>query len=63
MNEWKDIYSAADLARMINVSNSYISRLCRKGIIPAKKLGATWIIRKEDIDIWLSRRPKDTNEN
>ena len=61
MNDWPEVVSAADLARMIHVSRSYIARLCRKGTIPAKKLGATWMIRKQDADKWMAKQSKIPN--
>ena len=57
------VLSASDLAIWINVSPGYIARLCRKGEIPATKLGSTWLIRKEDADMWLKNREKHQSEH
>jgi len=64
MNDNKDMdntqqrdFTAGALARAAGVSPSYVSRLCRQGIIPAVKIAdAVWIIRRADGLAWLAQR-------
>ena len=56
MTETSDLYSASSLAERAKVSPSYVARLCRRGEIPATKLGTVWLIRAEDAEAWLAKR-------
>jgi excisionase family DNA binding protein len=54
------MYTANELADLAGVSGEYVRRLCRDGIIPAKKHGRDWLIEKEDGDRWLRERDRET---
>jgi excisionase family DNA binding protein len=56
MNEKQKMYTASDLAKMANVSASYVARLCRKGQLKATKLGPVWLIDAETAEEWLASR-------
>ncbi len=62
MSDKPAIYSASDLARAANVTPGYVARLCRRGEIPAMKLGTTWIIRAADAEKWLAARREDDKD-
>lgn len=58
MSEKPAICSASDLAKKANVSASYVARLCRRGEIPATKLGTVWLINADVAEAWLVNRSK-----
>jgi excisionase family DNA binding protein len=63
MTDKLELLSASDLARKANVSASYVARLCRKGEIPATKMGTVWLIRAEDAETWLEQRSEHEAKN
>ena len=58
----EDTMTAQDLAEKAGVSQSYISRLCRRGRIKARKLGPVWLISPEAAQDYLEARQEKQAE-
>lgn len=49
--EW---LTTAEVAAEIRTSVDYVSRLCRTGQLPAKKLGLDWRISRQSLDAFMT---------
>lgn len=56
------VYTVAEVARMLSLSTGTTYRLIRKGDIPARKMGAQWVIPKRRFDYWLDHLPEASPE-
>ncbi|MGD8457432.1 MAG: hypothetical protein PVF83_13705 [Anaerolineales bacterium] len=55
MNKNQDFYSTKEASDVFEVSQSYISRLCRKGYLPSarKKEDGSWEVPKNELQLYL----------
>jgi len=58
MNDLPELMSASELARIAGVHVSDTARFIRDGRLRAEKVGAMWLIRREDAAAWLLEREK-----
>ena len=50
------IWDAADAARYLRVHPRTITRMAKRGEIPAIHLGRLWRFRRTDLDAWIEAR-------
>ena len=50
--------TVAQAAEMLHVSPTRVRQLVSSGVLPAKKIGASWILREEDVLDRLSKAPE-----
>ena len=43
----------AEAAARLRCSESHLKRLCRNRVIPATKVGRSWVLIEEDVIDWL----------
>lgn len=48
-----EIYTVAQVGRMLNMNLGTVYQLLRDGVIPAKRLGRRWIIPRKRFHQWL----------
>jgi excisionase family DNA binding protein len=53
-----DFLSTEDIARALKKNIATIQRWCRRGELPAAKLGRTYMVRKQDFEIWYREKVK-----
>jgi len=51
------------LAQKAGISAAYIRRMCRNGVIRARKFGYAWLIPYEDGQRWLEQRTIDSKSD
>jgi excisionase family DNA binding protein len=51
--EMKKLLTLQQVAQRLQISETTLYKLARKGKIPAIKVGNQWRFKKEDIDKWL----------
>jgi excisionase family DNA binding protein len=51
-----EIYTVAQVARMLNMNVGTVYQLLRNGAIPAKRLGRRWVISRKRFHQWLDDR-------
>lgn len=56
------VYTVAEVAEMLSLSLGSTYALVRSGDIPARKLGARWVIPKRRLHQWLDELPEATIE-
>lgn len=49
-----------DVAEYLQVKERTIYQWAQKGDIPAFKLGNVWRFKRQDIDLWIEERKRDT---
>ncbi|MGH3828236.1 MAG: helix-turn-helix domain-containing protein [Pseudonocardiaceae bacterium] len=49
----REIYTVAQVARMLNMNLGTVYHLLREGVIPAKRLGRRWVIPRKRFHRWL----------
>ena len=49
-----------EVAEYLQIKERTIYDWAQKGQIPAFKLGNVWRFKREDIDLWIEERKKDT---
>ena len=54
-----EIYTAPEVARMLNMNLGTIYQLLRNGVIPAKRLGRRWVISRKRFHQWLDDRGQE----
>lgn len=54
----KDFYTAKELAELLNILPSAITRHIRNGTIKAEKIGNSYIIKKEAVEEYLQTRER-----
>lgn len=52
----KDFYTAKELAELLNILPSAITRHIRNGTIKAEKIGNSYIIKKADVEAYIKQR-------
>jgi excisionase family DNA binding protein len=52
------VYSVPEVAYMLSLSLGSTYNMVRKGQIPAKKMGARWVIPKRRFHVWLDELPE-----
>lgn len=52
------LYSSAEAADKIGITESLVCRYCRLGRIKARRIGRSWIITKEALDDF-KKRPRE----
>jgi excisionase family DNA binding protein len=50
----KAYFSIAELAKLLKISRIAVFKKIKKGQIPAEKVGRSYIIAKEDVDIFFN---------
>jgi excisionase family DNA binding protein len=53
---YEPIWDSLDAARYLRVHPRTITRMAKRGEIPAIHLGRLWRFRKADLDAWLEAR-------
>lgn len=48
-----EIYTVAQVARMLSISVGTAYQLLRDGVIPARRLGRRWVISRKRFHEWL----------
>ena len=60
LEEGKDLFSTADIARLTGLSQDYIGDLLQEGIkIKGEKLGRAWIVRRVEVERFLRERERE----
>ena len=60
LEEGKDLFSTADIARLTGLSQDYIGDLLQEGIkIRGEKLGRAWIVRRSEVERFLRERERE----
>jgi excisionase family DNA binding protein len=54
----EDLLTAKDVAAELGISLRRVNDLINKGQLPATMLGKAWVIRRADIDLVRTRRPR-----
>ena len=62
MNKEDKILNVEELAKFFGVSNQTIWRWCKKGKIPAFKIGSQWKIRQSDINKIINQKLTKKND-
>ena len=57
------VYTVAEVAAMLSLSLGSTYTLIRSGDIPAKKMGARWVIPKRRFHAWLDDLPVATPDD
>jgi excisionase family DNA binding protein len=57
------VYTVAEVAVMLSLSTGSTYALVRAGEIPAKKMGARWVIPKRRFHAWLDGLPEASDED
>ncbi len=50
----EDYLTAMEAAHRLDVHPETVKRLCRQGDLPAQKFRNTWLIRRDDLDVFSS---------
>jgi excisionase family DNA binding protein len=53
------VYTVPEVARLLRLSIGITYMLVREGEIPARRMGARWVIPKERFHTWLNSDPLD----
>lgn len=64
--EWSDmplLLTTKDAAKVLRVHTSTISHWCRRGKLPASKIGGSWRIKREDVLALLDTEPDSEDNN
>jgi excisionase family DNA binding protein len=56
----KELLSAEDVAKMVEVKETTVWRWCREGTLPCLKVGKHWRIRREALEAFLRRSERST---
>ncbi len=49
------VCTVADVARLLQCTGAYVSRIAAEGILPAFKLGNRWRFRRDDVRAYIDR--------
>ena len=58
LREYPDVLTVGELSRALGISSKTGYRLIREGKLAAKKYGASYIIRRENISWWLEQQKR-----
>ena len=47
-----ELLSVEEVTRILKISRATVQRWCRGGELPAVKIGKSYRIRREDLDLW-----------
>src|SRR3712207_516507 len=56
----KELLSAEDVAKMVEVKETTVWRWCREGNLPCLKVGKHWRVRREALEAFLRRSERPT---
>lgn len=62
MAESRAVYTVEEVAHLLSLSRTNTYALVRSGEIPAKKIGARWVIPKARFHRWIDELPEATPE-
>ena len=51
-----ELLSVEEVTRILKISRATVQRWCRDGKLPAAKIGKSYRIRREDLDLWYERK-------
>ena len=51
-----ELLSVEEVTRILKVSQATVQRWCRDGKLPAAKIGKSYRIRREDLDLWYESK-------
>ena len=54
------LMTLADVANYLQIKERTIYQWAQQGNIPSFKLGNVWRFKREDIDLWIEERKRDT---
>jgi len=58
--EKERLMTIQDVGEYLRIKERTIYSWVQKGQIPGFKIGSTWRFKKEDIDMWIEERKRDT---
>jgi excisionase family DNA binding protein len=56
------IMTVKEVAKYLRMHEASVYRMCKKGLLPAYKIGKSWRFRKEEIEKWLAERKSNNNQ-
>jgi len=57
------LWTLQDVAEYLQIKERTIYNWAQNGKIPGFKLGNTWRFKREDIDLWIEERKRDTSRS
>lgn len=58
MNESDELVGTNEAAKIVKTTPGSLARACRRGTIPAIKVGLAWMIRRSDLEAYIARKPR-----
>ena len=58
--EHEKLMTLPEIASYLNMKERTIYEWAQQGKIPSFKLGNVWRFKREDIDVWIEERKRDT---
>lgn len=59
----EDIMTLQELADYLKLSDRTIYGYAQKGLLPGIKIGTSWRFRRTDVDYWLEKQRRITEES
>ena len=53
-----ELLTLPEVAARLRLCNNTVYRMCRKGVLPARKVGRQWRIRAADLTEWLKSKDR-----
>jgi excisionase family DNA binding protein len=53
-----NLLSTKEAAKIAKTTPESLARSCRAGTIPAVKIGLVWMIKREDLEAYMKRKPR-----
>ncbi len=63
LREANDVLTLDELSAYLRVSKSTLYKLVQSGALPGQKVGKQWRFRKDAVDEWLVRNPRQGKDN
>ncbi len=57
-----DVMTIKELSEYLKMAQKTLYRLAADGTVPGFKVGGAWRFRKSEIDKWIKRQEKKTND-
>jgi len=54
--DFDEFLNTDEIAKVLKKNVATIQRWCREGLLPAARLGRTYMVRKSDFEIWYKDR-------
>jgi excisionase family DNA binding protein len=58
-----DILTLPELATYLKLAERTVYAYAQRGLLPGIKIGSSWRFRRADIDVWLEKQRKLTEES